>query len=448
MAKLFGTNGVRGIFGTEFTLDLARDLTYSLATYFEDGPILVGYDGRISSTKIASTIRDALNNVGLDCMDAGLVPTPCLEFAVKKLGYKGGIMITASHNPPEYNGIKPADHDGIELSRKNELIVEENYFTKNWPVHAESGKVEKENRAIDVYIDGILSQIDSELIKKKNFTVVLDLGNGAQAVAAPILCERLNCDIITINGKIDGNFPGRASEPTTENLDELSSSVLENNASLGIAFDGDGDRSVFCDDEGNIVSGDRSALLLSKYILQSNPNSIIVTGINSTNVIDTIAAENNSTVVRTIIGSVVVSRKMAELNAIVGFEENGGFMYGRHNMVRDGSMTLALMLDLLAKDNDSLSIHIGNLLPSFTTKTKIKCSFKDATRIIKLLVEEYPDSDTSDGIKITLGTQEWVMIRPSGTEPILRIYAESTNHTKLNEIIIRFTDKINSLIIS
>jgi phosphomannomutase/phosphoglucomutase len=212
MAKFFGTNGIRGVFKEDFSLEFVHDMTLAIATYFKEGPILVGYDGRDSSPIITKTICSALNYCGIDCNNAGLVPTPCLEYAVKKLGYKGGIMITASHNPPQYNGIKPAAKDGVEIPREDELIIEDIYLEKTWIKNPPKwGVTGIEKKAIEIYVQGILSHIDSEKIKSKKFKVVLDLGNGAQAVSAPIFCKNLECEIFLINEKIDGSFPGRGS---------------------------------------------------------------------------------------------------------------------------------------------------------------------------------------------------------------------------------------------
>ena len=403
MGKLFGTNGVRGIFSEDFNLEFIHDLVLSIGTYFGHGTILVGYDGRNSSPLIAKIVCSALNFIGIDCHLTGLVPTPCLEFAVKKLGYDGGIMITASHNPPEYNGIKPVASDGVEISREDEAIIEQIYFEKKWNNQNKNwGTTENDFRSIDVYINGILTQVDSTRIKSRKFKIVLDLGNGAQSATAQKLCAELGCNIITINEKIDGNFPGRGSEPTPNNLQELSNTVLENEADIGIAFDGDGDRSIFCDNKGILLSGDQSALLLSGYLLDKNPKSKVVTCLNSGNLINKIVAENNSKLIRTKVGSVEVSRKMVLEDALVGFEENGGFMYGKHNYVRDGGMTLALMLDLLSSTDDTLSDEIANLPQSFTTKDKIPCSNDDVNNIITHLLDEFPNSDTTDGLKIVI----------------------------------------------
>ena len=447
MAKFFGTNGIRGVFSEDFTLEFVHDMTLAIGTYFEKGPVLIGYDGRDSSPVICKVVSAALNSMGIDCNVAGIVPTPCLEFAVKTLGYSGGIMITASHNPPQYNGIKPAANDGVEISRDDELIIEDIYLQKNWIKNCTKfGTTGKEERAIDVYVKGIISQIDSTLIESKQFKVVLDLGNGAQAVSAPDFCKMLQCNTFLINQNIDGSFPGRGSEPTPQNLSELSKSVIKNNADIGIAFDGDGDRSIFCDNKGNILTGDKSALVLIRHILKKNPNSLVVTCLNSGSNTEVLADQFNSKVIRTKVGSVEVSRKMVPTDALIGFEENGGFMYGKHNQVRDGCMTLALMLELLATSEKSLYENITSLPPSFTTKDKVVCPSENVPKLISSLKNEFPNSDTTDGIKITIDPKNWVMIRPSGTEPIVRVYAESENSEKLNELISEYVQKVKSII--
>ena len=447
MAKFFGTNGIRGVFSEDFTLEFIHDITLAIGTYFEKGPILIGYDGRESSPVICKIITSTLNSIGIDCNVAGLVPTPCLEYAVKSLGYSGGIMITASHNPSQYNGIKPAGKDGVEISREDELVIEDIYFKKTWISCPEKwGITGEETKAIETYLDGIVSHIDSKLIESKPFKVVLDLGNGAQAITAPNFCTLVNCEIILVNETIDGTFPGRGSEPTPQNLSVLSKTVIENQANFGIAFDGDGDRSIFCDNLGNILTGDRSALILIQHILNKNPNSLVVTCLNSGLNTEMLTEKYNSKVIRTKVGSVEVSRKMLSTNALIGFEENGGFMFGKHNQVRDGCMSLALMLDLLSTTNNPLSDEISKLPPSFTTKDKIECSSEGAEQIILSLKDEFPESDISDGIKIIIDSKNWVMIRPSGTEPIIRIYAESESQEKLEALMIKFLQKVKLII--
>jgi len=446
MAKFFGTNGIRGVFSEDLTLEFVHDMTLAIGTYFEKGTLLIGFDGRESSPVISKVVSSTLNSIGIDCNVMGIVPTPCLQFAVKTLGYSGGIMITASHNPSQYNGIKPTAKDGVEISREDELVVEDIYLQKSWIKETENwGITGKEERAIEIYLKGIASQVDSKLIESKNFKVVLDLGNGVQAVSAPDFCKMMQCQTLLVNQNIDGKFPGRGSEPTPQNLSELSQTVTENNADFGIAFDGDGDRSIFCDNKGNILTGDKSALVLTQHILKKNLNSVIVTCLNSGSNIEVLADKFNSKVIRTKIGSVEVSRKMIHTDALIGFEENGGYMYGKHNQVRDGCMTLALMLDLLTTGK-SLSDEIASLPPSFTTKDKVSCSPENVSKLISSLKEEFPSSDTTDGIKIIINPKNWVMIRPSGTEPIVRVYAEAESQEKLDILMSEYLNKVKSII--
>jgi phosphomannomutase/phosphoglucomutase len=447
MAKLFGTNGIRGIFAEDLSLEFIHDITLAIVTYFKKGPMLVGYDGRTSSPVITKIVCSTLNSVGIDCKNAGLIPTPCLELATRKLGYSGGIMITASHNPPQYNGIKPVASDGVEISREDELIIEDMYFNKKWEKdNAKLGKTEPEKNAIKTYLDTIISQVNSKKIRSRKFKVVLDLGNGAQAATAPLLCNNLGCNVITINEKIDGMFSGRGSEPTPSNLKKLSDIVIKTGSDLGVAFDGDGDRSIFCDEKGEILTGDKSALLLSNFILSKNPHSTIVTCLNSGSGIETLAQNTKSNVIRTKVGSVEVSRKMVQTGALIGFEENGGFMYGKYNQVRDGAMTLALALDLLSFSGKTVSEETKLLPLSFTTKDKVVCSRENASRLIKVLADQNQNSDTTDGIKITFDKKNWIMVRPSGTEPIIRIYAEADSQEKLEALMSEYLAKINSIL--
>ncbi|HIH68573.1 MAG TPA: phosphoglucosamine mutase, partial [Candidatus Nitrosotenuis sp.] len=262
----------------------------------------------------------------------------------------------------------------------------------------------------------------------------------------PILCKELGCKTFLINETVDGKFPGRGSEPTPENLHKLSQIVRKNKTSLGIAFDGDGDRSIFCDDQGIILTGDKSALLLSNHILSKHPRSKIVTCLNSSSAIETLAAKTKSVVIRTKVGSVEVSRKMVPQKAIIGFEENGGFMYGKHNQVRDGCMTLALALELLASSGKSMSEEITKIPKTYTTKDKVSCTKEQAKKIVAALKKGQKNYDTTDGIKIIFDEKNWVMIRPSGTEPIARIYAEADSDSRLSQTMSQYLKKTKSVL--
>ncbi len=442
---LFGTNGVRGVFGSEFTLEMAQRLSIAIARHWGRGPVLVGYDGRHGGSIIADTVCAALNYSGLNCNNAGLVPTPCLEYGVRELGYSGGIMITASHNPPPYNGMKAIASDGVEIAREHERVIERHYYSDvtNEAPTSQWGATGTETRTLETYISGIISKVNAKAISGNNYTVAIDMGNGAQAAAAPLLCQRLNCNMIPIHHTIDGDFPGRGPEPTPQNLQTLSGTITKEKAHLGIAFDGDGDRSILCDETGNILTGDASALMLVRYLLEKNPRSKVVTCINSGDAIEDMV--HDSQVIRTKVGSVEVSRMMVDTGALAGFEENGGFMYGNHNCVRDGLMTLALTLDMMAHHNSTISQETGTLPPSYTTKTKVPCDTHMASAIMDKLYSSYSQGQREDGVKIILGQSHWVMIRPSGTEPILRIYAQAPTGKMLEKTIQEYTDMVETL---
>ncbi|MGH9922478.1 MAG: phosphoglucosamine mutase [Nitrososphaerales archaeon] len=447
MAKLFGTNGIRGVFGKDLTLDLVLQISYTLATYFHDKPVLVAYDGRHSSVILSKIVRAGFNSKGVDVGNAGLIPTPCLQYCVKKLGYKGGVMVTASHNPPEYNGIKAMAPDGIELSREEELKVEDIYFNKTFkPLDHIIGNDIEERRAVDTYINGIVSLVDADLIKRKKLKAVLDFGNGAQAVTAPKLLELLGCEAIMINSEIDGSFSGRGSEPTPDNLSLLSQTVRENSADFGVAYDGDGDRSIFCDEKGNVYGGDKSGVILTDHVLSRNRGAKVVTPINSSMMIDIIAGKWNAKITRTKVGSVEVSREMAKNNALVGFEENGGFMYGKHIAVRDGAMTTSLMLDMIASKSVRLSELMNSLPKFYQYKTKFACTKEHSRSVVDHLSKVAGRTETLDGLKIWVNDTSWVMVRQSGTEPVMRLYAESSDKKLLDEIVHDYTAKISKII--
>src|SRR5215212_227481 len=458
--RLFGTNGVRGVFGEELTLNLIVDLSYSLATYFKKGPIIIGYDGRKSSLILSKIVSSVINSAGIDVDNAGLVPTPCLQYAAKRVGYNGGIMITASHNPPEYNGIKPTANDGVEISREDELKVEEIYYSKRFSKIDGFGTDYTNETIIDSYIMTVLSLVNVEKIRQRKFTVAMDIGNGAQARVAPVLLNKLGCKLITINGNIDGDFPGRGSEPTPENLMTLSNMVKNSEADFGVAYDGDGDRSLFCDEEGKVHWGDMVGTAIVRYLLKTKHRGAeVVCPINTTMALSLVAKEADTKVIHTKVGSVEVSREMLRRKSFIGLEENGGFMYGKLNEVRDGAMTTALILEMLSLSDDddelnnnkeqTLSQIISSLPKIFQYKTKFKCPTKQiANNIVTICLEHGSPKkiETLDGAKIWIDEDTWIMVRPSGTEPFIRMYAESVDGSLLNSKVAEYRRLIESRI--
>jgi phosphomannomutase/phosphoglucomutase len=440
---LFGTNGIRGVFGQDLSLDFLLDITRSLAAYYKEGSILVGRDGRNSNNIMFNIVTAVLNSNGLDTVDAGVLPTPCLQYATKKNQYVGGIMITASHNPPEYNGVKPIANDGVELSREDELVVERIFENKSFISSSTLGRNFKEEMIVDDYINDVLKLVNADKIKKRKFKVTMDLGNGVQAIVAPQLAKKLGCTVITVNGTVDGNFPGRGSEPTPSNLSLLSFIAKETKSDIGAAYDGDGDRSIFCDDQGIVHWGDKTGTLLAKYLISDkHPKAKIVCPVNTTHILTKIAEDNGSEIIHTKVGSVEVSREMVKKDAIIGMEENGGFMYGVLNQVRDGALTTALMLDLLASEGKTLSELLSSLPRVYQYKAQFQCAEMGLIQKVMDTLKNHGSPmkiETLDGVKIWFDEESWLMLRPSGTEPLIRIYGESTDELLINSKVNEYT---------
>jgi phosphomannomutase/phosphoglucomutase len=284
----------------------------------------------------------------------------------------------------------------------------------------------------------------------------MDLGNGVQSLVAPYLLKQLGCQVFTINSNIDGDFPGRGPEPTVDNLTILSTMVKDLNADFGVAYDGDGDRSIFCDEKGIIHPGDKTAAALVKYLINGKDKGAeIVCPINTTLNVQFVANEGNSNVIYTKVGSVEVSREMIKRNSLIGLEENGGFMYGKLNQVRDGAMTTGLVLDMLTnftspgKTTNSFSDIIASLKQIAQFKTKFKCPSREMANKIVTKCSEHGSPkkiENLDGAKMWIDDESWIMIRPSGTEPLIRMYGESISKTLLDSKVREYTRIIENIL--
>lgn len=441
--RLFGTNGVRFRPGIDADLEFVLVLAECIGTYFSEGEILVGRDGRVSGEALSLATTSGLMSSGRNVGEAGIVPTPALQYAARALGYRGGVIVTASHNPPEYNGIKVVGADGVEIPRLDEQKIEHVYHDRsihraNW---SDVGTVRAEPSVIRLYLQGILSKVNVRLIAGRKFSIVVDPGNGAQCLAAPYLLDMLGCKVITINSIVDGLFPARGPEPTPSTLKDLSAAVRAAGADLGVAYDGDGDRAIFCDETGSVYWGDQSGSLLADYLLERNPGSTIVTPVSSSQAVEIVAAKHHAKVIRTRVGSVDVSRTLMDRGAFFGFEENGGCIYPAHIAVRDGGMATAMMLECLAARGQTFSRTMAGAFPRFyQAKTKIPIDPEKARAVMKNVEKQAAEKvEKIDGIKLWMDDKTWVLVRPSGTEPIIRIFSESDTEEKANSALKRFS---------
>ncbi len=449
MSSLFGTDGVRGVVNRELTVDLALKLGLAIGSYFGEGAkLLIGRDVRFGGEMLKHAVIAGLLSTGVRVYDAGLVPTPCLQYNIKVGDYDGGVMITASHNPPEYNGIKVIGSNGVEIPREAEKEIEEIFFEgRVKPVTWSSvvNEIHKHPNAIEMYVDGILEHIDVNKIKAKRFSIVVDPANSVGTLSATLLARKLNVRIVTVNGNLDSAFPGREPEPTVSSLKETAEIVKSVNADFGVGFDGDADRAIFIDDRGRVHWGDRSATILCKFIAEKEKRKgRVYTGVSSSILIEEYLKPYGIEIVWMKVGSVDIAHAMLkDPNILCGFEENGGFMYPKHQYVRDGTMTLALMLELLSSERRKLSELFDELPQYIPLKTKIPMKREDALKVVEALKERYKNYRliTIDGVKIML-KDSWILVRPSGTEPVLRIMAEAKSEEKLKKLV----DEVKSVI--
>ncbi|AEA47195.1 phosphoglucosamine mutase [Archaeoglobus veneficus] len=431
--ELFGTDGVRGIANEELTVEMALNLGRVMGT-IRSGRIAVGMDARISSHMFKSAVIAGITSTGSDVIDLGLIPTPALQYYVKtNPKITGGIVVTASHNPREYNGIKFIQDDGREFTREMDEESERMYKSKTYRIASwqDVGQVYSEDCKRQ-YIDGIKDKVSVEEIAGKAFKVVVDCGNGAGCVTTPQLLKELGCTVISINAHPDGRFPARNPEPVEENVEQLKKVVAETNANLGVAHDGDADRATFVDERGQFVSEDVMLALMAKYYVEKNGGGVVVTPVSSSRCVEDAVREAGGEIVYTPVGSPVVAETMLKTKAVFGGEGNGGLIFPEHLLARDGAMSAAKVLELMALEGKPLSELVKDIPRYYTFKTKVPC--KDKLKLLNGLKEEFPEASFTDGARIDY-EDGWLLIRPSGTEPIARIFAEGKTEKRAKELL-------------
>ena len=448
--RLFGTNGVRGLANVELTPDRAVKIGLAIGTFFGKKNLLLGYDARTSGPMLSKAITSGLTATGCNVYFTGMAPTPSLQFAVKNHKMDGGIIITASHNPAEYNGIKVIWNDGIEISHEQEVEIEKNYFDNktNFAPWHKLGELKELSDINMEYIAAIKTHVDAEEISKKQFHIVVDAANSVGGLTAPTLIRELGCKVTSINANIDGTFPGREPEPRPESLGDLATTVKAIKADMGVAFDGDADRSIFVGENGEIYMGDKTFAVVLKQFLLKNKGATVVTPVSSSTLIKDTADTYEGKIEWTKVGSVTVSQKMKEINAKLGGEENGGVFYGPHQSVRDGAMTTALLLDIMSKTGKKLSELVAEQPQYFIEKSKIECPNEKKTALQEKLYQQvkHENISTLDGIKIWFNDKSAILIRASGTEPVYRLYAEAKNKEKALNLVETYSSKLKELL--
>jgi len=430
--RLFGTNGIRGVVGEDMTVDLALRVAKAVGSFLGPGPVAIGRDTRTSGPMLRDAAVAGLLATGHDVVDAGVLPSPALQYFVLAHRFAGGVIVTASHNPAEFNGIKVLDPKGMELSRPEEEAIEERFFQERFALAEWKavGQLRADVTAIGAYLQGILSRVDVEAIRARRFRVVVDCGNGASCGTSPALLSRLGCDVVSLNGHPDGAFPGRPPEPVRENLAALLRQVRESKADLGVAHDGDADRAIFVDERGEFVLGDRSLALVAREEV-ARKGGVVVTPVSSSQCLEEVVRAAGGSVRYTKVGAPLVARAMYETGATFGGEENGGMIFPEHQFCRDGAMTLAKVLEILARRRKALSALLAELPAYSNVKTSVRYPPAERDAIIARLkaLAAGLRVDDIDGIKVHYD-DGWVLVRASGTEAIFRIFAEARTEAR------------------
>ena len=434
--RLFGTNGIRGRPNELLTPDFCLSIGKAAATRFGAPEIAIGRDTRRSGDFVLSSVAAGVLSTGTNLIDLGILPTPALQYYCKTRKIPG-IVITASHNPPEFNGIKCIDSDGTELSAREEEEIEKIHYSGNfrsvdWKL---IGTFSKDDTAVTSYIEAIRQRV-SGTITGKSYRIAVDPACGAAYASTPRLLSELGCRITSINCYPDGLFTSRNPEPRPENLGIHISMMKEGDFDLGIAHDGDADRAAFVDENGDFVEGDRILTLLVKHL--SRKGDVIVTPVSTSDSVDDVAGEIGARVLRTRIGAPVVARSMIDNRATLGGEENGGVIFGDHQYCRDGAMTAAYVLSIMSTTGKTLSSLLSEIKKYSIRKGSVHFT-GDWNELSGHIERSMPGSriDRTDGLKI-FGDGGWALIRKSGTEPIVRIYAHAENERDCTAIFGKF----------
>jgi phosphomannomutase/phosphoglucomutase len=422
----FGTNGVRGRFN-ELDPTLAMKIAQAVGRYFK-GKMIVARDCRLTGSILKSAVNAGLASVGCDVIDLGIVSSPTAEFMIKKLDADGCIIITASHNPPEWNALKVIDRNGVAVSKERGEEIEK---LMDGPVSEwdRIGSIKRYEKAARDHVDAI-KEIVGPVQKKK---VVLDCGNGTAAVIAPALFKQMGMEVMTLNSHLDGKFPGRPSEPTKDNVKELIIAVKSSNADAGIAWDADGDRVIFVDENGEYVIGDKVYAL---SILWNNKKGDVVTTVATSKAVEEVASRVGCKVRYTAIGAPYLCEEMLNEPAVLGGEEVGGVIWPELCLAKDGFLTAAMLAKALGEKK--LSEWLGEIPEYHNVKHKVKASEEEKALMVNKAREHAKANELSynevDGIRIDM-KDSWVIIRPSGTEEYVRIFAEAKTPEKAKGLV-------------
>jgi phosphomannomutase len=440
-------SGVRGVIGQSLTPTLLTRFAQAFGTHTGSGTIVVGRDPRTSGEMVKHAVIAGILSSGGRVVDVGVCPVPTVQLQVRRRKANGGIAITASHNPAEWNALKFIGSNGLFLDagQARELldIYHQGEYTK--VSSDEIRTVEEVEGAGDAHIKAVIDALGPLPSKKRKLKVVLDSCNGAGSIVGPKLLEALGAEVIPINVTPDGSFP-RPAEPVPENLGDLCDAVKKHGADVGFAQDMDADRLAIVNEKGIPIGEDYTLVLAALYVLGREPGPVVA-NLSTTSALADVAKKFDCPLFLTKIGEVNVTDKMQQQNAVIGGEGNGGVIYPRINFARDSLVGMALVLHLLAESGKTVS-QLLDEFPRYTVvKEKLPCPSQKISAVLRMLRQEYGEYqlDTRDGVKVTL-PEGWFLVRGSNTEPIIRIVAESRSESQAREIVTRIYDRVASCI--
>ncbi len=456
MALMVSISGIRGIIGETLTPETVVMYASAFAEYCGRGPIAVGRDGRISGKAITHLVTSTLIQMGSDVVTLGVVPTPTVALAVEKLGLAGGISVTASHNPMEWNGLKFFAPTGLFLdAEQNEAFWaiarspgRKYHSWERW------GKVDARDDFRQVHLDEILklSYIDADRLRTRRFRVALDCVNASGGAIVPQLLEKIGCDVAPIHCDVSGIF-AHTPEPIPENLGDLAEHVRSTGADIGIAIDPDSDRLVILDEAGRPIGEEYSIASVVDFVLRKEREAgrtghTVVVNLSTTRAVDDIARSYDATCVRTPVGEINVAKRMTELGALVGGEGSGGIILPAIHTGRDALVGIPLVLQSLLDHGGPVSAWKASLPQYEITKGKIAVGNISPAAILRKMADAYSSKATvnmDDGVKLDF-EHSWVHLRASNTEPIIRIIAEAPTSAASSDLVASFTQELQRMI--
>ena len=438
-SKLFGSSGVRGLVNKELTLELATRIGSAVAAYAKQGKVIVARDTRTSGMMLEDAVVSGILAGEAETALAGILPTPALAYSTKRLSAGAGVMITASHNPPQYNGIKIFDHNGTAIGDAEQKGIQRK-IARNPSLASWDNICSVEEIAADpLYVELILKKIKL----RKNWRVIVDPGCGATYRIAPAIFNSLGCKVTALNAQSDGFFPARSSEPNADSLRPLARVTKAVHAEIAVAFDGDGDRMALIDDKGVFADSDRVLAGYARWVAEKNPNAIIVTNVEASMCVDRMAERAGGRVVRTKVGDVYITEEMRKLNAVFGGESCGAWVHPTFHHCPDGIVSALMVMTALEEQDISLSQFIAKVPQYKIVRKNLACpnEFKftvveEMLEKLKMIFPDYANLSTVDGVRLRL-REGWILVRASGTEPAVRLTVEGESLRTANRIMRR-----------